>query len=99
MKWKNLISCKKQASGRKDFQVKAEIRGHFIYWLDENLDTQLASFFGLMNELTLNLKRFCFLSLSGSEFHIANIPPDLITIDIWTSFMREQTVKSRYLFT
>lgn len=59
---------------QQDFQVKAEIRGDFIYWLDENRDTKLSSFFGLMDELTLNLKRFCYLSLSGSEFHIAKYP-------------------------
>jgi SM-20-related protein len=58
----------------QDFQVKAEIRGDFIYWLDENRDTELSPFFGLMNELTRNLKRFCYLSLSGSEFHIAKYP-------------------------
>lgn len=59
---------------QKDFQVKAEIRGDFIYWLDENRDSKLSSFFGLMDELTQNLKRFCYLSLSGSEFHIAKYP-------------------------
>ncbi|HET8866257.1 MAG TPA: 2OG-Fe(II) oxygenase [Gracilimonas sp.] len=59
---------------QQDFQVKAEIRGDFIYWLDEERDTKLAPFFGLMDELTLNLKRFCYLSLSGSEFHIAKYP-------------------------
>ncbi|MEX0724556.1 MAG: 2OG-Fe(II) oxygenase [Gracilimonas sp.] len=59
---------------QKDYQVKAEIRGDFIYWLDQNRDTELSSFFGLMDELTLNLKRFCYLSLSGSEFHIAKYP-------------------------
>lgn len=59
---------------QKDFHVKAEIRGDFIYWLDENRDTELSPFFGLMEELTQNLKRFCYLSLSGSEFHIAKYP-------------------------
>lgn len=59
---------------QQDFQVKAEIRGDFIYWLDEQRDTKLAPFFELMDELTQNLKRFCFLSLSGSEFHIAKYP-------------------------
>lgn len=59
---------------QQDFQVKAEIRGDFIYWLDENRDTELAPFFGLMDELSINLKRFCYLSLSGSEFHIAKYP-------------------------
>jgi SM-20-related protein len=59
---------------QQDFQVKTEIRGDFIYWLDENRDNELDPFFGLMEELTLNLKRFCYLSLSGSEFHIAKYP-------------------------
>jgi SM-20-related protein len=57
-----------------DFQVKAEIRGDFIYWLDENRDSALSPFFGLMDELNQNLRRFCYLSLSGSEFHIAKYP-------------------------
>lgn len=57
-----------------DFQVKAEIRGDFIYWLDENRDKELSPFFKVIEELTQNLKRFCYLSLSGSEFHIAKYP-------------------------
>ena len=59
---------------QQNFQVKAEIRGDFIYWLDENRDLELAPFFELMDELTQKLKRFCYLSLSGSEFHIAKYP-------------------------
>ncbi|MEX0844842.1 MAG: 2OG-Fe(II) oxygenase [Balneolaceae bacterium] len=59
---------------QEDFQVKAEIRGDFIYWLDEKRDTALAPFFGLMDELTQKLRRYCYLSLSGSEFHIAKYP-------------------------
>ncbi|MDR9417643.1 2OG-Fe(II) oxygenase [Gracilimonas sp.] len=59
---------------QKDFQVKAEIRGDFIYWLDKDRDTALSPFFQLMDELTQKLKQFCYLSLSGSEFHIAKYP-------------------------
>lgn len=59
---------------QQDFQVKAEIRGDFIYWLEENRDVPLNSFFQLKDELMQNLKRFCYLSLSGSEFHIAKYP-------------------------
>lgn len=59
---------------QQDFLVKTEIRGDFIYWLDENRDAELSSFFGLKDELTQNLKQFCYLSLSGSEFHIAKYP-------------------------
>ena len=59
---------------QQDFQVKAEIRGDFIYWLDEERDKALGSFFQLKDELMQNIKRFCYLSLSGSEFHIAKYP-------------------------
>jgi SM-20-related protein len=59
---------------QQDFQIKAEVRGDFIYWLDENRDLQLKSFFGLVEILTRNIKRYCYLSLSGSEFHIAKYP-------------------------
>lgn len=59
---------------QQDFQVKAEIRGDFIYWLDENRDIELFPFFKVIEELTQNLKRFCYLSISGSEFHIAKYP-------------------------
>lgn len=59
---------------QQDFQVKAEIRGDFIYWLEEHRDIALNSFFQLKNELMQNIKRFCYLSLSGSEFHIAKYP-------------------------
>lgn len=59
---------------QQDFQVKAEIRGDFIYWLDEERDKDLGSFFQLKDELMQNIKRFCYLSLSGSEFHIAKYP-------------------------
>lgn len=59
---------------QQDYQVKAEIRGDFIYWLDEGRDPALKPFFELKDELIQSLKRFCYLSLSGSEFHIAKYP-------------------------
>ncbi len=59
---------------QQDYQVKAEIRGDFIYWLDEDRDLALKTFFELKDELIQSLKRFCYLSLSGSEFHIAKYP-------------------------
>ena len=58
----------------EEYQVQSEIRGDFIYWLDSNRDTELSSFFELMDELKESLRRFCFLSLSDSEFHIAKYP-------------------------
>lgn len=60
------------ASG--EFQITPAVRGDFIYWLDRAKDTELGPFFGLMDELNQNLKRYCFLSLADSEFHIAKYP-------------------------
>ncbi|WP_069130957.1 2OG-Fe(II) oxygenase [Rhodohalobacter halophilus] len=60
------------ASG--EFQIKSSVRGDFIYWLDEERDVEISGFFDLKNELIEKLRRFCFLSLSGSEFHIAKYP-------------------------
>lgn len=57
-----------------EFQLNASIRGDFIHWLDKERDSELEPFFGLMDELIESLKRYCFLSLSGSEFHIAKYP-------------------------
>jgi SM-20-related protein len=54
--------------------VKTEIRGDFIHWLDSKNDTVLSPFFQLMDELKDNLKKFCYLSLADSEFHIAKYP-------------------------
>jgi SM-20-related protein len=60
------------ASG--ELKVKAEIRGDVIYWLDEQRDQKLKEFFAIRDELTEKLKRYCYLSLSGSEFHLAKYP-------------------------
>lgn len=57
-----------------EFQIKSSVRGDFIYWLDEERDQELQDFFELKNELIEKLRRFCFISLSGSEFHIAKYP-------------------------
>lgn len=57
-----------------EFRITSAIRGDFIYWLDRSKDTELAPFFSLMDELNQNLKQYCYLSLSDSEFHIAKYP-------------------------
>ncbi len=57
-----------------EFQIKSSVRGDFIYWLDEERDKELKEFFDLKSELIEKLRRFCFISLSGSEFHIAKYP-------------------------
>jgi SM-20-related protein len=57
-----------------EFQIKSSVRGDYIYWLAEDRDSELSSIFDILHELIANLKRFCYLSLSGSEFHIAKYP-------------------------
>tara|TARA_Y100001972_G_C7643467_1_gene323293 strand:+ start:720 stop:1349 length:630 start_codon:yes stop_codon:yes gene_type:complete len=55
-------------------QVVSEIRGDYIYWLDRSRDTSLLPFFGLIDETIQVLNRYCYLSLSGFEFHLAHYP-------------------------
>lgn len=57
-----------------EFQIKSAIRGDFIHWLDRNKDTALSPFFELMDELNQKLRRYCYLSLTDSEFHVAKYP-------------------------
>ena len=55
--------------------IKKEVRGDFTYWLDNDKDTELASFYELKDELIFVMKRYCFLSIADSEFHYAFYPP------------------------
>lgn len=57
-----------------EFQIKSAIRGDFIHWLDRNKETELSPFFELMDKLNQKLRRYCYLSLTDSEFHIAKYP-------------------------
>jgi len=57
-----------------DFQIQKEVRGDLIYWLDPERDKEMSPFFELMAELREKLGMYCFISLSGSEFHLAKYP-------------------------
>lgn len=57
-----------------DYQIQKEVRGDLIYWLEPERDTPLTPFFTLMKELREKLGMYCFISLSGSEFHLAKYP-------------------------
>ena len=57
-----------------EFQIKSAVRGDFIHWLKREQDTELSSLFELMDEISQNLRRYCYLSLTDSEFHIAKYP-------------------------
>ncbi|MEQ9443259.1 MAG: 2OG-Fe(II) oxygenase [Cyclobacteriaceae bacterium] len=58
-----------------DYQIKTSVRGDFVYWLDTKRDQELTPFFELAQEMIATLNRYCYLSLSGSEFHLAYYPP------------------------
>ncbi|PIB35230.1 hypothetical protein BFP72_07380 [Reichenbachiella sp. 5M10] len=55
--------------------VDRSIRGDEILWLDQNIaDRRIRTFFDLADEIKQNLNRYCYLSLSGYEFHFAHYP-------------------------
>lgn len=55
-------------------QIDKSVRGDFIHWISEAKDTPMAPFFAAVDELVQLLKRFCFLSISDYEFHLAHYP-------------------------
>lgn len=58
-----------------DYRLQRSIRGDEIYWLDRERDEHAGAFFALIDEVIAQLNRLCFLSISGSEFHLAHYPP------------------------
>ena len=57
-----------------DAERVSEIRGDFTYWLNREIDTEIDFWFNWMDELKKLLNRYCYLSLSGDEFHLAHYP-------------------------
>lgn len=55
--------------------IRHDVRGDHTYWLDRNRDKQLEQYWTLVDETMHIFKRYCFLSLSGYEFHLASYPP------------------------
>lgn len=55
-------------------QLVTSIRRDYTYWIDKQRDEALAPFFSLVEEMLSNLNRYCYLSLSGYEFHFAHYP-------------------------
>ena len=55
-------------------QIKQSIRGDLTYWLDRQRDTELEPYWQRLQETMDMLNRYCFLSLSGYEFHLAHYP-------------------------
>ena len=58
-----------------DHQVDTTVRGDEVHWLDRGREQDLEPFFQRMEELLALLNRYCYLSLSGWEFHFAHYPP------------------------
>jgi SM-20-related protein len=60
---------------KADYTIEPDIRGDFVYWLQKDRDLQVRITYDLMDELLMVLNRYCFLSLSDYEFHLAYYPP------------------------
>lgn len=67
---------KKAAIGSKTNElIKNEVRGDFIFWLNEALaDPSEKHFFSKINDLTSYLNRTCFAGILRKEFHYALYP-------------------------
>jgi len=67
---------KKAAIGSKTNEViVAAIRGDYILWIDEKIQTQVETlFFKRLNDLAAYLNRTCFLGILQTEFHYALYP-------------------------
>lgn len=54
--------------------IRQDIRGDLTYWLERRRDNALEGFWNLVDETIRMYNRYCFLGLSGYEFHLANYP-------------------------
>lgn len=73
----HLPHFKKAGIGALDENViRHDIRGDHTYWLDRVRDQELNHFWTIVDEVIQLFNRYCFLSLSGYEFHLANYPPE-----------------------
>lgn len=57
-----------------DNTIRKDIRGDFTYWLDRKRDQELNDFWSLIDETLHIYNRYCFLGLTGYEFHLAYYP-------------------------
>ncbi len=54
--------------------IRTDIRGDYTFWLDRKRDEQLNELWQLIDETIHIYNRYCFLGLSGYEFHLAYYP-------------------------
>ncbi|MFC7358302.1 2OG-Fe(II) oxygenase [Jejudonia soesokkakensis] len=57
-----------------DNVIREDIRGDFTFWLDQKRDVALDEIWSLIEETMFIYNRYCFLGLSGYEFHLAHYP-------------------------
>ena len=57
-----------------DHVIRRDIRGDYTYWLDRKRDAELDEVWSLIDETLYIYNRYCFLGLSGYEFHLAHYP-------------------------
>lgn len=57
-----------------DSQIINEVRGDYTYWLDKARDESELLLFDVLDKVKLMINRYCFLSLSDYEFHLALYP-------------------------
>ncbi len=57
-----------------DHVIRRDIRGDYTYWLDRKRDAELDEVWRLIDETLYIYNRYCFLGLSGYEFHLAHYP-------------------------
>jgi SM-20-related protein len=55
-------------------KVINEIRGDYTFWLSKDRDGDNLQLFEVLDEVKFMINRFCFLSLSDYEFHLALYP-------------------------
>lgn len=55
--------------------IQTEIIGDHTFWLERARDTHLHELWEILDDTLSLFRRYCFLSLSGYEFHFANYPP------------------------
>ena len=54
--------------------IDKKVRGDYVYWLNPDLDVALTPYFKMIDELMIQIKRLCFVSLSDFECHLAYYP-------------------------
>ncbi|MEX1193162.1 MAG: 2OG-Fe(II) oxygenase [Brumimicrobium sp.] len=59
---------------KNEAKIVSEIRGDYTFWLDKSRDENELKLFEVFDEIKFIINRYCFLSLSDYEFHLALYP-------------------------